>query len=83
MTRLEPGNPIIMGNITLIIIARLSIQTSSAGPAGWLHASKEPYALVIREEQGLRAHDMAGQPMEMELLIEDIPELEAICSCDQ
>jgi hypothetical protein len=78
MTRLELGNPIIIGDITLIIITHLSIHADSAGPAGWLHARKEPYALLIRKDRSLSVQDMAGEPMEMDKLIEAIPELESI-----
>jgi hypothetical protein len=78
MTRLELGNPIIIGDITLVIITHLSIHTDSARPAGWLHARKEPYALLIRKDRSLSVQDMAGRPMEMDKLIEAIPELESI-----
>ena len=49
MTSLELGNSIIIGDITLIIITHLSIHADRSGPAGWLHARKEPYALLIRK----------------------------------
>lgn len=78
MTWLEPGKPIVLGHCTLLIINRLTIDADSAGAGYWLQGSKEPYALMIREEQGLRAVDMAGREIAIEKLIETIPELETI-----
>ncbi len=78
MTRLQPGAPIVVGDATLIIIARLSIEADSTGSACWLHASKEPYALIIRDAQGLRALDMTGRRMAIAELLDEVPGLETI-----
>ena len=76
MTRLQPGAPIVVGDATLIIIERLSIEADSTGIACWLRASKEPYALVIRDTHGLRAQDMTGRQLSITELIDDVPGLE-------
>jgi hypothetical protein len=75
MTRLQADKPLVVGDATLIIIARLSIDADSSGHACWLQASKEPYALVIRDGRGLRALDMTGRRLAIEELIEDVPAL--------
>jgi len=61
MTRLLPGTPIAVGDVTLLVIARLVIEADSSDHACWLYANKTPYALVIRDAQGLRALDMLGR----------------------
>ncbi len=78
MTRLQPGTPIIVGDTTLIIITRLSIEADSAGSACWLHASKEPYALAIRDTHGLRALDMTGRRLVIAELLDEVPGIESI-----
>jgi len=78
MTRLQPAAPIVVGDVTLVIIARLSIQANITGHGCWLRASKQPYALVIRDAQGLRALDMAGRRLATAELPDDIPGLESI-----
>lgn len=75
MIRLQADTPLVVGDATLIIIARLSIDADSTDHACWLHAGKEPYALVIRDARGLRALDMAGRRLAIEELIEDVPAL--------
>lgn len=72
MIRLQLDTPVAVGDATLMIIARLSIAADSAGYASWLHASKEPYALVIRDARGLRAQDMAGRRLSVAELIDDV-----------
>ena len=78
MIRLQPGTPIVVGDVTLMIIARLSIRADSTGYACWLQASKEPYALIIRDPHGLRALDMAGQRLALAQLLDDLPGLASI-----
>ena len=76
MTRLQAGTPIVIDNATLIIITRLSIEADSTGYMYWLQASKEPYALVIRDAHGLRALDMSGRRLAISELIDDVSGLE-------
>lgn len=78
MIRLLPGTTIVVGDATLMVIARLSIQADSAGHACWLQASKEPYALIIQDDHGLRALDMAGRRLAIAELLDDVPGFESI-----
>lgn len=82
MTRLQPGTPVNLGDVSLMIIARLIIDADNAGTTCWLHAHKEPYAIVIRDASGLRALDMAGRRLPITELTDDVPGLESISQID-
>ncbi|KPK55910.1 MAG: hypothetical protein AMS22_02980 [Thiotrichales bacterium SG8_50] len=78
MIRYEPGNFVTVGDVKLMVVARLVIQGDSSVHYCALHASKEPYALVIRDVHGLCALDAAGQRLSLTSLVEEIPELESL-----
>jgi hypothetical protein len=80
--RLIASTPIVVGDSTLQIVARLVIEADSLGPACLLHANKAPYALVVRDARGLRALDMSGRPLPLAELAKGLPELEWITSGD-
>jgi len=75
MTRLELGNPKAIGDLTLVIIERLSTNADHTANTFWLNARKEPYALVMGDNRGLRALDMTGQQLVIEELTEAVPGL--------
>jgi hypothetical protein len=78
MTRLLAGAPIAVGDATFLVVARLVIEADSSDHACWIYANKAPYALVIRDAQGLRALDMAGRWLSLAELAKDLPDLESI-----
>jgi len=63
MKRLLPDRSIRIGEATLTVVARHSIDAECSTDTCWLYATKEPYAVVIQDAQGVRAMDMLGQPL--------------------
>lgn len=78
MMRLLASRPITVGDATLLIIAQLVIEAGSSDRACWLHANKAPYAVLIRDAQGLRALDMLGRRLSLAELAKDLPDVGSI-----
>ena len=78
MIRYQLSTPMTISDITLITIERLSIEANSGELAYWLNAIKEPYALVIRNTEGVHALDMAGKPMAITELNELVTGLDQV-----
>ncbi|UCH46503.1 MAG: hypothetical protein JSU95_10250 [Betaproteobacteria bacterium] len=75
--RLIACEPIHVGNVTVLPIQRVKLQSQTAAAHAWLAASKEPVALVVRDSDGTRTIDIAGT-LSIEQLRDQIPDLDAL-----
>jgi hypothetical protein len=74
---LRAAAPLTLGRLTLLPIERV-VQRSSWGDArAWFSASKEPYALVVRDAAGLRVVGTGAAPLSLEVLRERVVGLDA------
>lgn len=78
MRRLLVGTPIVVGDSTLLVVARVVIEAERSDHACWIYANKAPYALMIRDARGLRAVDMTGRRLLLAELAKDLPDLQTI-----
>jgi hypothetical protein len=73
--RLLACEPIHVGDVTLLPIERVKLQSQIASSHAWLAASKEPVLLVVRDTDGIRTIDI-GAALSIEQLRAQIPELD-------
>jgi hypothetical protein len=65
---LQAGAPVVVGAVTLLPVERLVVQGVPGGASTWVSASKEPYALIVRDAAGMRAIGVDARPIPMESL---------------
>ena len=75
---LRAGAPLRVGSATLLLIERSEVLAELGARGAWLSAVKEPYALVLRDGEGVRAFPAGAAAVTLEELRERIPELEAL-----
>ena len=73
--RLLACEPIHVGDVTLLPIERVKLQSQIASSHAWLAASKEPVVLVVRDTDGIRTIDI-GTALSIDQLREQVPELD-------
>lgn len=59
--RLRLGTPLIVGGRTLVPIERIRVEHAVTRHGGWLSASKEVVAVLVRDEAGARILDLDGR----------------------
>jgi len=75
---LHAGRPLVVGAVTLLPIERVVVRSVPGGTHLWFSATKEPYALVVRDADGVRAVGIGAAAVPLEELRERIPGLEAM-----
>jgi hypothetical protein len=74
---LRAGVPLAVGGVTLLPIERVIMHSDHGHIGAWFSAAKEPYALVVRDADGIRAFDANATRVSIEQLRDTIPELDA------
>lgn len=69
---LRAAAPLTLGRLTLLPIERVVHHLHWGDAGGWFSASKEPYALVVRDEAGLRVVGIGAAPVSLEALRERV-----------
>ncbi len=74
----QAGRPLRIDGLTLLPIERVLVHTQRGRYGGWVTASKEPVAIVVRG--ALRCHALAtdGSPMDLGALRQRVPGLDAL-----
>ena len=67
--------PIVIGDVTLIAVARSSLKYKSTGKGIWLFGMKLPIALVVISDFSKRAFRTTGEEVSIDQLIEENPEI--------
>ncbi len=78
MSELRAGVPITVGEITIIPIERVWINSEKQPYAYWFNATKEAFAVVICELEGPRALDVEAHELPIDELKLKVPELESL-----
>ena len=71
------GAPVRIGVVTLLPIERVVLHANCVGECLWFAAAKEPYALILRDANGLRAVAAEAESVSIETLCAEIPDLGA------
>ena len=72
----RPTKAIRVGNVTLLPIERAVTRSAIVTSSAWIGYHKTPYALVIRDADGIRAIDIHNKPIIIEQLRNQIPNLD-------
>ena len=72
------GTPITVGSVTLLPIERVVVHSEQNNMRAWFSATKDPYALVVRDAGGIRAVDTDATAVPLEELRKKIPELDGL-----
>jgi len=78
MDELRPGNPIVVGEVTIVPIERCHILSIPGDIGYWLSGVIEPFAIIIFDVTGIRAYDMAAIEISVVSLIQKMPDLSAV-----
>lgn len=78
MDELRVGNTMVVGDVTLVPIARFSIQSDTDTTERWLWGLKEPFAIIVCDAAGIRAYGIESIEIPVESLIQKIPDLDAV-----
>lgn len=75
---LRAGMPFDVGTVTLLPIERVVMHATRGGMGAWLSVAKTPYAMIVRDADGVRALATDAAGVTLEQLRENIPELDAV-----
>jgi hypothetical protein len=75
---LRAGRPFAIGSVTLLPIEHVVMHSDMGNTGVWFSVAKEPYALVVRDADGMRAVDTNAMEVSLEQLRERIPGLDAL-----
>jgi hypothetical protein len=75
---LRAGIPFAVGSVTLLLIERVAEHAQKSDSGVWFSVAKEPYALVVRDTDGIRAVATDAVEVSIEQLREKIPEFNAL-----
>jgi uncharacterized spore protein YtfJ len=78
MNQLRPGTPIMISDIAVIPVEKVSLESHETKTGFWFLASKEPVALVIRYPYGTKAVDIDGRELKLNELVDTVPDLQAV-----
>jgi len=72
------GTPLCIGTVTVLPIERAVVRSDRGALRAWFSAAVEPYALIVRDADGIRAVDAEATPISLEELRQKIPGLDAL-----
>jgi hypothetical protein len=72
---LRAGTQLRVGSVTLIPIERVVVHAGTVVSAAWFTAAKEPFALVVRDEGGVRVIGVGAEEVSLASMGETIPGL--------
>ena len=75
MNRLQIGQSVKVGEVTIIPIEQISIDRETRPHMHWWHGSKQVYALVILSSTGMHAMDTDAREVNVNELIARVPQL--------
>jgi hypothetical protein len=75
---LRAGAPLRVSSATLVPIERTVVHAEQGALGAWISAAREPYALVVSGDGGVRALSTGGAEVTVEELRRRIPGLEAL-----
>ncbi len=69
------GNPIVIGELTLIPIARVSVNCAPSKAGISFFAAKQPVAVVVVSASAKKAFRITGEEISIDQLIQEIPDI--------
>jgi hypothetical protein len=78
MDELKTGSPLVIGKTILLPIEHTVIAADRKGPLSWLTGFKEPHAVIVWDDTGIRAFNTDSIEVPLEPLRQDVPNLDSI-----
>ena len=78
MKEIRVGRPVIVGEVTIVPLERVSVYHDSGEDRLSVYISKEPVGIMISSPQGKWAVDMCGRQMPRETYIQEIRGLQQV-----
>ena len=78
MNELRAGEPYTIGNVTLVLIERIYMQSEHGDIGYYLTALKEPYAIIIRDTKGIHVLNPEAKVISFEKLRQEVSGLDRI-----
>lgn len=75
---LKVGAPLDLGSVALLCIECAVLQTALDQGRAWCWAQSEPYALIVRDGNGIRVVELASVAVSLEALRDRLPELDRV-----
>ena len=75
MITVRLGPSVTVGDLTIRPVERTTVNATPAGRGVIAVASKEAVAVIVRSPGGTFALDISGEPMALDDLIRDVPEV--------
>jgi hypothetical protein len=75
---LHAGEPVAIGDVRLLAIEKISIRSDRGRTGLWVRASKELFAVIVRDPGGMRAYDPYGAAVSVETLAEEVSGLDEL-----
>ena len=72
------GTPVTRGTVMLLPIERVVLHSGRGKTRVWFSATKEPYALIVRDAGGLWAIDTDAAAVSLEALRQRVPGLDTV-----
>lgn len=72
------GIPVTHGAVVLLPIERVTVNAGRGEQRMWFSANKEPYALIVRDANGIWAIDSDAVVVSLEGLRERVPGLDSV-----
>lgn len=80
METLRAAGPLRIGDVTLLAIERVRIQSALGDGGCWISALKEVHAVIVSDANGVRALARDSSDIPLDALIEEVPGLAALLS---
>lgn len=80
METLRAAGSLRVGDVTLVPIERVRVQSVLGGGGYWISAFKEVHAVVMSDANGVRALATDSSEIALDALIEEVPGLAAVLS---
>ena len=78
MNELRAGEPYTLGNVTLVPIERVYLQSNQWKLGYRLTAFKEPHAVIICDAKGLHVLNLDAKEIPLQTLVQKIPDIDKI-----
>ena len=75
---LQAGTPLTVGGVTLLPIEHIVIHATKGNIGAWVSVAKEPYALIVRDSNGVHMLDTDVADVSLAQLRESVPGLDAL-----
>jgi len=75
---LRAGTPLTVGGVTLLPIEYVVMHATKGSIGAWISVAKEPYALIVRDSNGIHMLDTNKADVSLGQLRESVPGLDAL-----